>query len=214
MWDKIVNNVWSIAIVGDIGTGKTALMYDILSHFGKPVCFFKHPRPELILSLGFKQINELGEVEQLQDCALVIDEPQLYISLYQKKGNDTLRRLLSVCRQRGITLIIVTSDSRFITRGIESYIDCWCIKNLDFRGVKQGSKIKRIVQDTVMLSVDGFELKNEEYIFNSRKWKEFNGRHKFTEPTFFNSKLSKPYRLDETPTITPNKTATGDADGV
>jgi len=159
--------------------------------------------------LGFKQITGLGEVEQLQDCALVIDEPQLYITLYEKKGNDTLRRLLSVCRQRGITLIIVTSDSRFITRGIESYIDCWCIKNLDFRGIKQGSKIKRIVQDTVMLSVDGFELKNEEYIFSSRKWKQFNGQHVFDKPSYFTEGLSKPYRL-ETATITPHESPTGE----
>ena len=82
MWNNIVKSVKSIAIVGDTRTGKTALGYLILKGFKKPVYLFRHPKPQEIESLGFNNLQKLGEIEHLNNCVIWIDEPQLYITLY------------------------------------------------------------------------------------------------------------------------------------
>ena len=110
-------------------------------------------------------------------------------------------RLLSLCRQRNITLIIATSDTRFINRGLESYIDVWIIKDLYFELVKQGSIIKRIVKEFSYIDFEGKKLLVDEYIFFSRIYEDYNGQQKFEQPAYFDDRHSKPY------SITANKTA-------
>jgi hypothetical protein len=97
--------------------------------------------------LGFKQCYGEFEIENMNDCLLWIDEPQLYSSLNENKSNLWLKKLLSISAQRNVRVILSTSDTRFITRGIESYIDVWCIKDIELALVKQGSMIKNIIQD-------------------------------------------------------------------
>jgi hypothetical protein len=195
MWTDLCANARSLAVVGGTRTGKTALVYDILSFSDKPVYVFKHPRPELIEALGFHNLQGLGEVEFLQDCILFLDEPQLYITLSEKKANHVLQNLLSLCGQRNVLLIMSTSETRFITRGLEAYIEVYLIKDIDVDYVKQGSQIKKIVKDAVYVSLDGFRLTVPQFIFYSRRFNAYNGIKTFDKPDFFTDELSKPYRI-------------------
>lgn len=210
MWDNICKDVKSMAVVGDTRTGKTALVYAILPHFDKTIYVFKHPKPELIEQLGFNNIyTGLAEIENLEDCVLWMDEPQLYIKVYQGQANRTLRRMLTLCGQKNVTLILSTAESRFITRGLESYINVWLIKDLMYDTLKQGSRIKKIIQDVTFIAVDGFSLDINEYVFWSRikKYRKYNKKHTFEKPTFFTEGLSRPYYSGKTPKETPTKTA-------
>lgn len=195
----------SLAIVGAPRTGKTALGYDISDNYDIPKYIFLHPKPKEIEKLGFKQCYGEYELENLNDCLLWMDEPQLYIELYDRRGNRTLRRILSICAQRNVKIIISTNDTRFITRGLESYIECWCIKDIDFDLIKQGSMIKKIIQKSSFVSPRGFKLDTNEYIFYSKNFRQYNGKHTFKEPAYFNETLSKPYRESKLPTKTPTK---------
>ena len=192
-WKEINKSVKSIAIVGRTGTGKTAIAYKILEAFDKVIYIFRHPNPKLLNERGFRQLYEFSAFENLSDCVVFIDEIQLYISIYETKSNMVLMRLLSLCRQRNITLIISTSDTRFITRGLESYFDVWIVKDLEFDLVKKGSIIKKIVAENVHIIVDGFRLSNEEYLFYSREFEQFKGKHTFELPLYWNDNYSKPY---------------------
>lgn len=184
----------NIAVVGGIRTGKTALAMKIISESELDKFVYKHPKPEIIEPFGFKSID-FGDLDYIQDCIFFIDEPQLYVKLDDKKGNMVLKRLLSICGQRNIKLVICTSDTRFIVRSLESYIDCWCIKDIDYDMIKQGSRIKKIIQDYAFVSTEGFKLKINEYIFYQRS-SRFNRKWTFEKPPWFTEELSKPYKME------------------
>jgi len=167
MWENI--DFKSLAIIGLTRSGKTALGYHICEHYPTIEKYvFMHPQPELVKPLGFKQCYGEYEIENMKDCILWIDEPQLYSSLNEGRENKWLLKLLSLCGQRNIKLIISTSDTRFITRGIESYIEVWCIKDLELELIKQGSIVKKIIRDFCFITTRGFKLNVDEYVFYSR----------------------------------------------
>lgn len=194
----MLENVASIAIVGDRGSGKTALAHrvcDALKETGLPVYVFKHPDRAKMYAAGYGVLHRFGDLEDLQDCVLWISEPQLHIPVHDKKANDGLLRLLSLCRQRNVVLVIDTCDSRFITRGLESYIDVWMVKDCDPQLLKQGSKIKKIIQENCLITVDGFGLPQAQFLYNARKHPELGGRHRFALPHYWTDAHSTPYRL-------------------
>jgi len=138
-----------IAIYGDIGTGKTALAYLIINLLKKPVYFLKHPKPEIIEKLGYTNLASLEEIERLQDCVIFWDEPQLTSPIYDKKANRIVANVCSLARQLNITLVIASSDTRVFTKHNEAYFDLWCVKDVDFEMVKQGSKIKKAIRRAI-----------------------------------------------------------------
>lgn len=192
---KNLEKIKTIAIYGDIGTGKTALAYKIIEQFkGRPIYFMKHPNPEIIEKLGYKNLTSLEEIERLQDAVIYYDEPQLSIALYDKKANRIIANVCSLARQLNITLIISSSDTRVFSKHNESYFDVWLIKDVDFEMVKQGSKIKKAIRNNSRFEPAGFRLEDNEYICESRKLREFNGKHTFELPKIWNEEHSKPYR--------------------
>ena len=191
-WKNV--NFKSLAIIGATRTGKTGLGYFICEAFPTTDKYvFMHPKPELVEPLGFKQCYGEAEIEKMHDCILWIDEPQLYSSLNEGKENKWLLKLLSLCGQRNIKLIISTSDTRFITRGLESYMEVWCVKDIELDLVKQGSMVKKIIRENCFITTRGFRLETDEYIFYSRNFKQYNGKHTFNKPIYFTEELSKPY---------------------
>ena len=193
--NDFVNNVTSIAVIGKRRSGKTALVYHLLRNAKKEVFVFRHPKPKLIRKLGYRQMYNFEELERIQNAIIWIDEPQLYLRGKAKKTNDGLMSLLSISAQRDNCLILSTSDTRFINRGIESYIDVWLIKDIETKLVKQGSMAQKIIKANCLIDAEGFKLKKPEYLFYSRDHPELSGVHTFKKPTFFNDNYSKPYAI-------------------
>ena len=194
---KNLEKIKVIAIYGDIGTGKTALAYLMVKLFKKPIYFLKHPRPEIIEKLGYANLASLEEIERLQDCVIYWDEPQLSTTIYDKKANKIIANVCSLARQLNITLIISSSDTRVFTRHNEAYFDLWLIKDVDYEMVKQGSKIKKAIKNNSKFEPSGFRLEINEFIAESRKLREFNGKHIFELPKKWSEEFSKPYRNTE-----------------
>ena len=201
--DKVVPNliededVKIIAIYGNTGSGKTSLAYYLLSLIGldRQVFFYRYPTPEIIERMGYNNILSLERIEELEDSIIYIDEPQLHFDdIHNKKGNKILAKLCSLSRQLGITLIISTSDSRVFTKHNESYFDVWIVKNIDYKMVKQGSKIKEVIKKNSLFTPDSFHLRKGEFLFDCQKLEKFNGKYSFEMVPHFNEKLSKPYR--------------------
>lgn len=182
----------SIAIIGSRGTGKTALTYKLLEGFKKPVYVFRHPQPHLIKALGYKVMNEISEVERLQNAVLWIDEPQLLIR--GKGKSDKLKLLLSIARQRDVTVIISTSNTRFLDAELESYIDQWLVKDIEPDLVKRGSLVKKILARYAIIDEEGQRIATNEYISHSRSMPDSNGLHTFKLPEYWSEKHSKPFR--------------------
>jgi GTPase SAR1 family protein len=193
---KFLEKVKSIAVYGDCGSGKTALVYRILKEFpDKQVYFIKHPCPELIEEFGYKNIRNIELLERLSDCVIYYDEPQLTTNIYDKKTNSIIAKICSLARQRNIILIISSSDTRVFTKHNESYFDLWLIKDVDYKMVKNGSKIKKAIKDNSILDAEGFYLEQNEFISESRKLIDLNGKHTFELINEWSEELSKPYKI-------------------
>lgn len=188
------NNIRTIAIYGDTGTGKTALSFKILELFkDRDIYFFKHPKPFLLKEFGYKNINDLEKLEKIRDCILYIDEPQIYFNIYNKKSNHIIAKICSLARQLNIILILSSSDTRVFTKHNESYFDLWIIKDVDYDLIKNGSKIKKAIIKNTLFIPQGFKLEMNEFLIDCRKLDNLNGIHTFKLPDKWNDKLSKPF---------------------
>lgn len=201
----------TIAIYGNCGSGKTALAYSLINMLkgsDKKVYFLKHPKPELIEELGYFNLESLEMIEKLQDCIIYLDEPQLILSIQTKKSNKIISQVCSLARQLNITLIISSSDTRVFTKSNEAYFDLWCVKDLDFAMIKNGSKIKDILRKNARFDPAGLRLEDSEYLVECRRHPEINGKHVFELPTYFTEAHSKPFRTaNKTPSQSANQNA-------
>lgn len=199
----------AIAIVGERGSGKTALACHLLDQVTtRPVHVYQHQDPDLIASRGWKQMYRLEQMYDIDNAVVWMDEPQISIPKLDKRANEGLQRLLSIARHRDITLILSTCDTRWITRALEAFIDCWLIKDVEPRLVKQGALMKKIIQRHVIVDPDEFRLPPHQYLFYGRHFDALDGLHEFRLPEYFDESWSKPYRSKETATKGATETAT------
>lgn len=185
-----------IAVVGHTGSGKTASCYNIMdSCKGREKYIVDHPFPEALEGTGIKNIPNVN-FEDVCDSVVWIDEPQLVFPKGEKKSNDALMMMCSLARQRDVTLLFSTSDTRWINRGMESYVDTWLIKNLDFNLVKQGSITQKIIkQKYYNIMPSTFRLSVSEGILYSPAQIERPIKVNIPLPVYWSEKLSKPYKF-------------------
>ena len=174
-WDKLIPQLRTVFVTADLGEGKTSFSYYLLDKLKETmdVWIFKHPNPSLIEKIGFKNMLEIDELENLNDIALYIDEPQIVFPKYEKRGSIILNKLLSLVRQKDIVLILSTSDTRYITSAEEFYVSTFIIKKTE-------------------------NIKINEYVLYSKKMKKLNGKYSFDLPKYWNDELSKPFRGPKT----------------
>ena len=134
-----------IAILGDVHTGKTNLMFWIVSLYKKERKKYLYGYP--IEIEGFQKINTLTDLTQLTDSIILMDELEKHIKFYQRRTNDDLLDILSTIAHNNNTLIFTTPMSQFITKALDCFIDCYCYTKIRDLGVlKNGSKAKRNLQ--------------------------------------------------------------------
>lgn len=187
-----------INIIGRTRVGKTCLAYCFLEEIkkNKPVFIFKHPNPDLIKKRGYKPLWEFGEIEHIQDCVLFLDEPQLYIKRQEKKANDSLQALMTLCGQRNITLLFSSADTHFFTRGLEYFIDAFCVLDINAELVKRGSLISKIIKNNALITTSEWRLPIGKFLFYSREYYKLNGLKTFDKLKWFDSKWSCPFRKE------------------
>jgi hypothetical protein len=184
-----------VAVVGHTGSGKTASCFNIMESIkDRSKYIVDHPFPEALEGTGVENISSIN-FEDISDSVVWVDEPQLIFPKGEKKSNDALMMMCSLARQRDITLMFSTSDTRWINRGMESYVDTWVIKNLDFNLVKQGSITQKIIkQKYYNIMPNNFKLDVGEAILYSPSQLERPVKVKVPLPSFWSDKLSKPYK--------------------
>ena len=197
-FEKYIKDLKVIFITADTGEGKTRLGYRVCEGLKDtlPIYIFKHPLKEKVKKLGFKNMYSIDELENLNNICLWIDEPQIIFPKYEKRGNIILNKILSLSRQKDITLIMSTSDTRYITASEEFYVTTYLIKKIDYAMIKRGSKIKDIITNLATITPEGYldNIKPDEFVFYNRKLKELNGKHRFKTPSYFDESLSKPFQ--------------------
>lgn len=195
-------DVKNLLVVGDRGSGKTGIVYYILSQFNRRRLKFiyHHPRPEIIdnleqqVRLGFRNLYDMGEINKAIGHIIWIDEIQKFL-----RDNTTRKGfidLLTVLRQYDITVILSTCATRSIDAELESYIDVYIIKDIDYSTIKMRSKIRDVIKDYWTGNPKNFRLNQDEYLFYSRKFNKYNSTHmpySAPLPHFWTDWLSKPF---------------------
>jgi len=186
----------SIAIVGDRNSGKTNLAFSIMNNYVGSKKKFLYGYPRAVN--GYANISSWTDILKLTDSIIFIDEIQKYIKLYDKKANVELMELISFLAHQKNVIIFSTQLSQFITKGIEACIQTWLVKQLDVGSLKNGCKIRRVLDDTANPKVTnrGMALEVNEFIAADNNMPiGFNGLH-----TFENQGIGKDWK-------TANKTA-------
>lgn len=184
-----------IAVVGHTGSGKTAACYNILDAFKSRTKFVvDHPYPEALKGTGIQNIPNIN-FDEVLDSVVWVDEPQLVFPKGEKKSNDALMMMCSLARQRDVTLLFSTSDTRWINRGMESYVDTWMIKNIDFNLIKQGSVTQKIIKQKYHnIMPSAFKLNVDEAILYCPHQMDRPTKINVPLPTYWTEALSKPYK--------------------
>ena len=193
-FSEIFKKSRAVGILGSRNSGKTAMCFYISQFTDLNVHIFNYPKRELLPS-NWKIVYDFEELIKITDSFIIIDEPQLYIPIYEKTANIKFMKLLSLMRQKDNILVTATSDSRFYTRGLESYIDTWILKDIDFETLKQGSKASKIIKKNSLISPEAFKLDVNEYVLEDRNFKEYCGRHTFNLPAFWKEEMSKAFKI-------------------
>ena len=143
-----LDKIKSLAILGDINTGKTNLAFFHLNNYKGKRSIYLLGYPKEIK--GFKGLSCFSDIFKVTDSIIFIDELSRYIKVYDREANYELMELISLFAHQGNTLIFTTQLSQFITRGVEAFIDAWNLTRLnDLATLKNGSKPKRIIQNTI-----------------------------------------------------------------
>ena len=174
-----LDKVKSLAILGDTDTGKTNLAVSHLRNYkgnkeiyllGYPIRVYKDPNKH---DRGyFKELSNFSDIFRVNNSIIFIDELQKFIKVYDRKANIDLMDLISTFAHRGNCLMFNTQLSQFITKGVEAFIDCWNITRLvDLAALKNGSKPKRVIQNTTHPKCNkwSLSLENGEYLEYSEK---------------------------------------------
>lgn len=185
-----------ILIFGETGSGKTCLAFKCLDNIKdkKEVYIYKHQIPKAIEEIGFKNINNIAEISNLRNCVIWIDEPQLLFPRADKKTNDFLIRLYTLARQRKITLLLSTSDSRWVNKSTESFVNSWFVKDCEAELLKNGSKIKNIIKNNSPFGLVDFKLDENEFLYYDRSELKQQGKYKFNPSKYWCETLSTPYK--------------------
>lgn len=139
-----LDKVKTIAILGDIDSGKTNLAFSFMNGY-------KGERQKILYGYpkemeGYKSLCCWTDLLKVKDSIIFIDEIQRYIKSYDTHSNYKLMEFISLLSHKNNTLIFTTQVSQFITRGVESFIECWAIKRISLDSLKNGSKPKRVIQ--------------------------------------------------------------------
>lgn len=198
-----LDNIKSLAILGDTDTGKTNLAISHLRNYkgNRKIYLLGYPRKiDKFLSL-----STFSDLFRITDSIIFIDELQRFIKVYDRKANVELMELISLFEHQNNTLIFSTQLSQFITKGIEAFIDCWNMTRInDLACLKNGSKPKRVIQNTMhpKCSRWSLSLSNGEYLEFSEK----NAVGENGVSMFENQKIGKDWKTKEVRTASNQET--------
>jgi len=162
-----LDNTKVVAIIGDTDSGKTNLAFHLLREYKGTRQIYLLGYPKQVDN--FITLSDFNDIFLLTDSIIFMDEIHRFIKLYDKKANQALLELISLLGHNNNTLIMTTQLSQFITKSVEAFIDGWFLTRIkDIKTLKNGSKPKRIVQNTVYHNCNQWSLalKPGEYLEN------------------------------------------------
>ena len=162
-----LDEVRTIAVLGDRNTGKSNLLFHLISSYSgeREIVMYSYPK-----ETKYRQIYSLEELAQTTNAIVIMDELQKHIKFYQKRTSEDFLDLLAVMAHNNNTLVFTTPMSQFITKALDVFIDCYVYTRIrDLAVLKNGSKAKRLLQGNSFQVITkwGVNLKTGEYLLIS-----------------------------------------------
>lgn len=179
-----------VCILANIHQGKTNLGFWLMNSYKGKRTKYLLGYPKKIK--GYKILSDKKDLSKLKDSIVFIDEIAKFFKFYDKSTQREFLELLSTIAHKNNTFIFTTQLTQMITRPIEAFIDCWCIKRIDLKSLKWGSKPKRIIEDMAYWKTNSYELNldiNEYY-----EYTEGNGVGQNSIKTFPFQNIGKDWR--------------------
>ena len=133
-----------IAIVGDVNTGKSNLIYHILSklnNVGKFNLYVYGLRSEL---KNTQEIFSVDELEQIKNSVIIIDEVMSLWDLDNRRMKRQIEQSLRLINHNNNVLIVCGVPDNF-RKFLAGKIDIVFSKKVTFKDFVNGSRIKQIV---------------------------------------------------------------------
>jgi len=132
-WDEIIKPAQSYLIVGDVGTGKSALAFHLLEKYSKkhdllPAVVGFPREKQSLLPQDFIICDSIDEATQLENAIVLIDEAGIQLPLDDRKSKQFMVNLLSLPRHREQILILTYHFPRLVLRTYLPYFSAFLFK--------------------------------------------------------------------------------------
>jgi hypothetical protein len=118
-WDKIIQPKASYLILGDVGTGKSALAYWLLERYGQKynltpaVVGIPHNKASLLPD-SFKKLEGPDDLTKEENVIAYVDEADIQLAIEDTKARKYVTNFLSLPRQRHQIIILTFHYPRLV----------------------------------------------------------------------------------------------------
>ena len=135
-----------IAIIADVNTGKSNLIYHMLDELNKDGKF-------KLYAFGLRNrikkaivINSVSEMENIKDSILIIDEMMTLFDLDNRKAKRQIENTLRLINHNNNILVLCGLGENFM-KFLSAKIDIFIYKKIKFEDLINGSKVKNILMN-------------------------------------------------------------------
>ncbi|GAH37617.1 unnamed protein product, partial [marine sediment metagenome] len=153
-WDKVIQPNSSYLIVGDVGTGKSALAYYLLETFGQKYNLLPAvvglPREKRdLLPANFIVLDDPSECTQ-ENIIVFIDEADIQLSIEDTKAREQVVNFLSLPRHRHQIFLLAFHFPRLVMGRYLPFFSAFLIKRppylLEFASKSKGDALHRMME--------------------------------------------------------------------
>jgi len=154
-WDKVIQPNSSYLIVGDVGTGKSALAYYLLETFGQkynllPAVVGLPRNKQELLPSNFIVLEDPCECTQRENIIAFIDETDIQLPIEDTKAREYVTNFLSLPRHRHQIFLLAFHFPRLVMGRYLPFFSAFLIKRppylLEFASKRKGDALHRMME--------------------------------------------------------------------
>jgi len=154
-WDKIIQPASSYLIVGDVGTGKSALAYWLLETFSQkydlqPAVVGFPREKKMFLPENFFVLDSPSELTKIEGAIAFIDEADLQLPIEDTKARKYVVNFLSLPRHRKQIFLLAFHFPRLVMGRYLPFFSAFLLKRppylIEFAGKRQNDALTEMMR--------------------------------------------------------------------
>ncbi|MBA7574005.1 hypothetical protein ES708_15807 [subsurface metagenome] len=154
-WDKVIQPNSSYLIVGDVGTGKSALAYYLLETFSQkynllPAVVGLPRNKQELLPPDFVVLEDPSECTQRENIIAFIDEADIQLPIEDTKAREYVTNFLSLPRHRHQIFLLAFHFPRLVMGRYLPFFSAFFIKRppylLEFASKRKGDALQQMME--------------------------------------------------------------------